>query len=425
MFAVLTILIEFLVLVGLNTLKGTAPSDEAVLIFILVFTVSYIFTLDKSEKLKNVKMPLLCGYAIRLVLTLWEIYGRDIWRIPYSAGDAGQFYKTAVAYAQGQEIGFGVPFTTIMGGIFSYTGISRLLGQFLVMLFSVAAIHMTALILNQMGIDKETQRKSMWILCLLPNFIFLSCAFLRESIIIMCITISLFCFIRWFLTNNMLFFAVAFIFVFFGARFHAGVVGLAVGYIVVRMLYDGKRRRMKISVQGTVIAALFLIAFVFLYNNYSDKLFGKVAGVESLADIAQSNFRGGSDYSAYVGNSNNLLNLIIYTPIRIVYFLFSPFPWQWRDLTDIIAFIFSSVFYMWVLIRAFRYLQHPNSKHKQFVTALLLLIICSVFVFAWGVSNTGTAMRHRDKMIVLYLILYSVTNSTVSETSAKKLMMEI
>lgn len=414
MVAIFTIPVLFaeLCLLSLINISADASeiSDVLVIATILVFSVAYVFALNKSKKLQNVKFTLFCGYIIRVILVFWQIFGRDIFMLPYSANDANGFYKSAVQASYGIDVWYGAPFITIIGKIFSFTGISRLLGQFLIMLCSIVAIHVAAAILSKTGIDKGAQNRSLFILCVLPNFAFLSCGFLRESVIIMFMAMSIYCFIRWFQEKNELYFFAAFALVFFGARFHAGVVGLAVGYIVVRVLYNSKKQEMNLSVRGIFFATIFLLIFVFLYNNYSDILFGKVNGVEAISDIAQTGYSGGSDYSKYVGNSNNPINLIIYTPIRIIYFLFSPFPWQWRNLTDVIAFCFSSMFYMWSLICAVRYLKDKESENKQLVIVLLILVICSVFVFGWGASNTGNAIRHRDKLVVLYLVLYAITS---------------
>ena len=132
-------------------------------------------------------------------------------------------------------------------------------------------------------------------------------------------------------------------------------------------------------------------------------------GVTELSDVANIQSGGGSSYAAYVGNSNSAGNMVIFTIPRIVFFLFSPFPWQWRGVADIIAFFFSGLYYMYISVRGLRYLMMRDAPNKTMVLKLLIIITCAVFVFAWGVSNTGTAARHRDKLVVLFAFLHAMT----------------
>lgn len=409
MLAVLTLITECLILAVFNESGADEISDAAAFFVILVFSFAYICSLTMSERVKDIKAPLICGYIWRLLLLFWDIYGRSVFILPNAAGDAEGFYRSAAAIASGNLSRSNFAFTSVMGTIFSYTGISRMLGQFFVLIFSVVAMHAAGWIFNELKISKDKKKAAMYILCLLPNFAILSVVFLRESVVTMFVSLSLYCFVRWYTTKKEVYFLTAFAFVFCGAAFHSGVVGLAVGYVVVRMLYDSARNQLKISAKGIIFAVFFLFVFIYLFNNYSDKLFGKMESVESLEDVANVNDAGGSSYAAYVGNSNTPVNMAIYTVPRIVYFLFSPFPWQWRGIEDIIAFCFSSMFYLYTLYRAILYIMSGEEENRILIITLIILAVCTVFVFAWGVSNTGTAARHREKMVVLYLVLYGVT----------------
>ncbi|MCH5186974.1 MAG: hypothetical protein J1F63_01125 [Oscillospiraceae bacterium] len=409
MIAVLTLISECLILAFFNTAGVNEVSDSFATVLIIVFSVAYLFELGKNERLKNISVPLFLGYLFRLFLLFFDLYGQNIYHLPNSGADSSMFYRTASELATIGKTNRNEEFTIFMSMVFKFIGTSRLFSQFLLMLCSVVAMHMAGMILDELIEDDIAKNKSMYILCLLPNFAILSSIFLRESIVTMFVSISLYCFVRWFTQKNEMFFAAAFIFVFLGAWFHSGVVGLAVGYIAVRLLYDSREEKLKISVKSILLAVVFLFVFIFLFNNYSDTLFGKMQGVESLGDVANTNDEGDSSYAAYVGNSNNPLNMVIFTIPRIVYFLFSPFPWQWRGLSDIIAFCFSSMFYLLAITSAIQYLKSGETTNKRITVVLLILAMCTVFVFAWGTSNTGTATRHRDKMVVLYLILYSVT----------------
>ena len=132
--------------------------------------------------------------------------------------------------------------------------------------------------------------------------------------------------------------------------------------------------------------------------------------VDSLSDIGNVNTEGGSSYAAYVGDSSSVFNMMIYTIPRIVYFLLSPFPWQWRGMGDIIAFVFSSLFYFFTIKNAFVFIKKANQKNKSYVIIVFIVALCTAFVFSWGVTNTGTATRHRDKMIILYGLLYALSH---------------
>ena len=134
--------------------------------------------------------------------------------------------------------------------------------------------------------------------------------------------------------------------------------------------------------------------------------------IDEISDIATGNGLGGSSYARYVGNSSNPLNMIIYTPLRIVFFLFSPFPWQWRGLSDIIAFVFSSLFFLYTAWCNIRFLRSGEKKNRTLVIALTIVAVCTAFVFAWGVSNTGTACRHRDKMAIIWGFVLALTYHT-------------
>lgn len=72
------------------------------------------------------------------------------------------------------------------------------------------------------------------------------------------------------------------------------------------------------------------------------------------------------------------------------------------------------------------YFHKGNTENKEKIICLLIIAFICTFIFAWGVSNTGTATRHRDKMVCLYGIIYALTfkekerNSTCVSTYIKQ-----
>ena len=404
----LTLLFEIFIMIFLRSIGVDSRPVALILPLILVVSAVYLFELSRNRRLKPVATPLILGYCMRIFLVIFDIYGRNIYSLPNSGADSEGFYRSALAYAGGYSVDGAFPQVT--GKVISWIGVSRLYIQFLLMLLSIAALHLLAAMLREINVDTVRRRRVMYIVCLMPNFAILSSIFLRESIVAFFAALSLWAFIKWWVNGRERWFLFAFAAVFFASRFHSGTVAMAIGYIAIRFLYDKRRKVFHTSWKNILPTIVFVTVFVYLYTNHKDVLFGKMANIETIDDIASGHGMGGSTYAAYVGNSSTPLNMLIYTLPRIVFFLFSPFPWHWRGLSDIIAFCFNSVFYLWTVYSAYKYLRSKETGNRSLLIALVIITLVTVFVFAWGTSNTGTAVRHRDKMVILYGAIWAISN---------------
>lgn len=410
MIAIFTLVLEFMVLNIFNIATNQQESNILAFIMILVFSVSFVTTVLGSKKLSRFSTPIIVGYIWRLFLLFFDLYGKSIYSLPNSGYDSEMYYRTAVSFISTGNPGQGEMFSTVMGTIFSFIGTNRVYGQFLVMLTSIVSLCILVQILYLFNsVDENVKYRTVGIVALLPNYAILSSIYLRESIITMFIAISLYFFVRWFTGGKEVWFLGAFILAFCAALFHSGSAAVAIGYIAARLLYDQKEQEVRMRLVNIVPVIFFVAIVAFLYINYADDLFGKMNNINSIADIGSTNTEGGSSYAAYVGNSSSVANMVIYTIPRIVYFLFSPFPWQWRGLGDIIAFVFSSLFYLSAIKNAISNIRF-NGKNRNQVIVVLVVALCTAFVFAWGVTNTGTATRHRDKMIMIYALLYALSH---------------
>lgn len=409
MISFLVLLIEFIIMAFLKASGVDGRPMEFILVCIGVFTVVYFWEIGRSKRLRPMVLPLVIGYLLRIGLIFFDRYGQDIYNLPNSGADSEMFYRTATQFANFGWTDREGLFIRVLGTAMSWLGDSRVYMQFLLALLSVVAIHTAERIMEEARLDLRSRVSAMSVLCLLPNFAILSSILLRESVVTMFLAISLLCFMKWLMGKPEPWFWLAFAFVFAASAFHSGSVALAVGYILVRFLYDKNRGSFRLTWKNILPSVIFLMVFVYLFNNYGEQLFAKMMGVDSIEDIASGSGLGGSSYARYVGNSETIGNMLRYTPARLVFFLFSPFPWHWRGLADIIAFFFNSLFYIWSMFSALRYVTSGRGKNRELVTALLIVAFCALFVFAWGTSNTGTAIRHRDKMVVLYCVMLALT----------------
>lgn len=407
MICIITLGIELLITFLISAIANTDLTNAEAIVFIIIFGFSYFLMLFSSKKAKEYRIILLVGFVLRVALLLWDIYGKSIYGLPGSGVDTENFYNNAIRYAQG-SVYWKNNAVVFFGILIKLFGKTRILIQFLLMLFSVATAHLVLGTLREIGISIASTKKGLWFLVLLPNYAILSALFLRESIITFLVALSLYVFIKWWYGKSEVLFWISILCTLLATVFHSGMIGVAAGYICIRVLYNHKSQTLKITVTSVLVIVICIFLFAFLYKNYGTLLFKKMHNIDELADISSGSGRGNSSYAAIAGNSSTVLNFIIYTPIRILLFLFTPLIFQIRGISDVIAMVFSAFFYLWTWIRILRCNRFPD-KNKRLVVALAFVALVTAFIFGWGGTNIGTNIRHRDKIIPIYIILLAIT----------------
>lgn len=408
MSSIIVLLIQFIYMNIMRTMGNNDRPPFLIAICIFSFVIAFYNDLSHSVYLWSLKTPIMAGLFWRIFLLYFDTYGHSVFVLPNSGADSAMFYNYAVSIAEGGSR-TRTFFPVVMGHIFRWIGPSMMYGQFLLVICSMISICVLARILFYFDIQEQVRELTIWLIGLLPNYAILSALFVREAIVCMFLTISLYFYIRWFKDGRIRWMLIAFAGVGIASVFHSGAAGMALGYILILLLYDSRKGNIQLRFANIVFAIIISIVIAYLYVNFGDVLFSKMQGVDSIEDIANTNESGGSSYAAYVGNSNSIVNMVIYTPIRMIYFLFSPFPWQWRGIRDIIAFMFSSLFYIISVVNAVQYVLRENDEKKNAILTTLIIAVAITFVFAWGTSNTGTASRHREKMVCIYGLLFALS----------------
>ncbi len=399
---------------------GVGTTTMMDMVFILLSVPAIYADIQNNHSISFAAKPIFTGLIFRILLLLLDLYGKSVFALPHSGNDSEMYYSMAVSYAQNGSSAREGAFQNMMGSIFSLIGTSRLYGQFIVALFSIVSLVFFAKMLSKVDIPKNNRVMIMWIVALLPNYAMLSSVFIRESVISMFIAISFWRFVKWMRGANMINIVLAFVFALTASAFHSGSAGVVVGYVAVILLYDKNNKVFRFKLKNILPAVLVLFAISYLFVNYNHELFGKMARIDEISDISDGTIRGASSYAQYVGTSSTPINMIIYTIPRILYFLFSPFPWQWRGLSDIIAFFFSSLFFILAVWYDIKYLKSTKKNNRTLLIALNIIAWITVFVFAWGVTNTGTACRHRDKLIIIWGLILALAYSTKSKKQCKE-----
>ena len=399
--------------------QSTGHTDIYVGVSIFLFSAAFFFDIQKTPAYKKYIVPLSLGYLFRIVLLFYDVYTNNPLHLPLVGGalssDPLRFYNAAIGYTQGTETTYGGFFPRLLGFIFSLTGISRLWAEFIVLIFSVLTIFVFAKIVDDLDIPVSYRRAGVSLICLLPNYAFLSAVLRRETIITFFVALSTKYFINWLRgKGGNKAFVLAFVFALGASLFHGATGLIAISYIFVRIIYSPTRKKYILEAKNIIGALVFFALFLFIYARFGTVFFGKIESRLSTGSLSSTRDAGGSSYAQYVGDARTPLRMLIFAIPRFMYFMFSPFPWQWRGIGDIITFLLSSCVYLYIIINSIRYIRRTakDEENRSIVVALLIVALLSAVVFSWGVTNTGTATRHRDKFIAIYAVLFSLSQST-------------
>ena len=384
---------------------------EAIQIMIILITsLVFILAITKNVKKKSEFLVLVGGYLLRVGLMFWDYYCRNIFKLPNVGYDADFYHYKGTIAMNDYSAMKSDKYAQVLGFLYNRFGIARLIGQYFNILLSITAIILMLKMIEMLNVNNKARFIALQLASFLPNFAIINSALLRETPIIFLLTLSLYFFIKWWKNGKIGYVAIAIVISIIAAYFHSGAIAPILGYAIIVSLYDRKNASFKINTKTIVAVSVFLIGFSILFSLTSDTVFSKYTRYDSAEEITEHVGEGDGDSGYEVGFStgNATADMVINTPFRIFYFIFSPVPWNWRGLQDIIAFVFSAMFFgMCYILSAFIILD-KNIKNKAPVIAFLILAISTALLFAWGVQNAGTALRHREKFTIQYLVLFTL-----------------
>lgn len=398
----------------LAMVKDHHAYDVFVCIVIVLISAGFLAEMVKNRRFRVCQIPIVLGYFFRLALLFYDVYSSDPFNLPLVGGpmtsDPLGFYNSALLAAQGQPFSYGGNFPAVMGAVFALTGASRLWAEYLVMLISVGTMLVVAQTFSDLKLSRRSSRLGMLFYALMPNFALLSVIFRRETLIALFVALSVMYFVRWAMAKEGdRPFVLCILFSLMASLFHSGTGLIAVGYLGFRVLYDRRTCSFRLKTANVVAGVFFLLAFMVVMSRYGSVFFAKLERLENgVASVSSVRDAGGSSYARYVGDSRTPLRMALFTVPRLMYFMFSPFPWQWRGMNDIITFIMSSCMYLFVLADAVRCIRRFDRQKRALVIMLVCTAMLISFVFSWGVTNTGTATRHRDKFLALYAVVFAL-----------------
>lgn len=377
----------------------------AVSIHVLFTTIILMSYKDK------IKMIFLGAYFSRVAFLVWDLYFRHIYVLPNSGADSEGFYRTALYYSNdlliliSKNIGL---YPKLNGFLFHFIGPQRMFAQYINVLLGLSIIFIIYKILTVLEVSEKARTTIILIAAFFPNSMVMSAIFLREITPTFFVSVSLYYFMRWFKTPRYKSMILSFLMLGIASMFHSGVIGIIIGYIYVFLFYKRDRQSFKFTARTVVSFIVIGIIAFGGFTLFGDKIlykFGKVEEIEDIFSTANSRLGG----SAYLKGMtiNNPIQLVLFGPIKSLFFLTAPLPINWRGFMDIFTFFTDSMLYLITIIYYLKNRKQFGDRHS-IVLGIVVMIIGASIIFGIGVSNAGTAVRHRQKLIPLFLVLLGV-----------------
>ena len=360
---------------------------------------------------RGVRFYLISGYFLRLFALFFDIYCRHIYMLPHSGADTEGFFNSAVRIAAQPELLlgdiYGGFYSKMVGLLFLFTGSTRLLGQFVNVLLGMSTVFVIQRTLHMLQVDHSVQKRTVMLAALFPHSIIFSAILLRESVIVFLVTASAYFLARWALRDEFLDAVAAGWFLLMASAFHAGVIGLVVGYAFLFMFYRPKAKGFGFTSRTVMVFGVMVVVALYIYSSFGHVFLAKFQTVEDVTGLYRV-ASSGRGRTAYLTNLriNNFWQLLAYAPLKMLYFLVVPLPHQWRGLNDVIAFVMDGCIYGYFLLYILR--NRRNIAKTPVALGLVVALLASVFVFGVGVSNAGTALRHRHKIVTVFFVLFAL-----------------
>lgn len=378
------------------------------------FAIVSLLTYFLALRCPDISKILLTALTLRIILIL---VGHYFITLPDTTADAESF--EGYAWYLGRD-GFFTLIDRFMGpdpyfiswfvGIaYSLFGRSILLAQSISLFFGMACIYLAWLLAKKLWNDRVANTVG-WTIAIFPSLVLYSIIVMREVYICFFILLALHGVVGWSKTYNFKSVVLA-IFGFVGAIFFHG--GMIVGLIVFAVIFGlaSLKLFMKslVSYRINFKTMVFILMFVFSSGLYfSNKIyvpylgtFEKGTNIQTLLKKTSLATAGDASWPKWT-IANSPIELLYKGPIRSIYIVFSPFPWDVKKTKHLIGMLDSFLYaYLTFLI-----LLNIKIIWKDPALRLILIILLSyIFVFGIGVGNFGTGIRHRSKFAIMFILL--------------------
>lgn len=383
----------------------------AIFMFMVLFAPLAIFTLNRRWLLKLLLLATFFRVSIAVI-------HRYVFQLPQGTSDALAFNRTAVEWAnQYGCAGFfdhfnpsaSYVYSSVLAVFYSCIDQSVLGAHVINVVLSVYGIAFLALSCAKIWGEQEAKRVTL-ILAFFPFLAIYSSMLLREAFIFCFFSFAIYAATMFNEGRGRIHWLIASLLGFYLASiFHGAMILGAAGLLASIALKPAFKKSHSVRALAGKLLACMTLALIavavatYLISELSIQKIGSLSELE-LEDLNLAAGNRAVGNAAYLSglSLSNPLDLIWQAPLRVVYLLFSPFPWHIRSPGHVLGLI-DGIFYMMLVYLCIKHRRTILANHT--LVTLLLIMGVLALAFAFGTSNFGTANRHRAKFFLVMLVV--------------------
>ncbi len=375
-----------------------------------------------ADQYKDIALAIVSAFVLRISAALINLY---VTLLPDGGIDASGFEWKAWRWGEGGvqsalshffEEGGGGVYSNLASLVYAIFGRSPLILQSISVLAGVYCVVLVWKLSLEVWGDRSIAKKSAWLVAVYPILIMYSSLTMREVFITLLLIYGMLHVVLWIKTRKNRYALIAMMAFFLQIFLHPGVAVAGSLFMGVLLLYSIKSSFISLIVSFSLNVRQFLvivssllfgsILFIYLSTTSLIDLVGysgwlTVDKVDGLVDRASTMQTGAASYPSWIVADSPLQFLLLLIP-KLFYFLFSPFPWDISKFSHILGLLDGMVFIM-LFFSIYSHRKYIKSNPQALI--LLVFVMFLSLIFSIAVGNFGTGLRHRSKILPIFIVI--------------------
>lgn len=390
-------------------------------LIIAAFCVIFLMSLRR----RGLPIIILVGFALRAAVA---VYDDQRYVLPWSGADSVRFYRQLLEYANASmyaalanapAISSAAIYPWVKSWAARFAGTEYLFLVFINVLVGTFSILQTHRLASEFLPSRRALAAS-WFVCVFPVSVVLSAVFIREAFIAAFVIAAFRQLVLSIKNGKAKHLALGALMIFLASVFHGAMILclliFPVSYAGANLICRRRTAPTAASPAKVLTISVLLLGLIIGFGPRLSKV-GELSDIPEIVDArAQRESRrqvaSNSDYPVFLSRN-------IYRPdiaaIRYVYFMFAPFPWSGRGVSDLLGACLgaANVYAFWLVFRA-------RKRLTVIPLTLFLGVVLTTLMYSMGVSNVGTAIRHRNKAMPVLICAVLATFPETRRRSVRR-----